>query len=159
MREGDDAMRLRSVAFGLTLAAGAAGAQIVECVDAKGNREYAQFCGPATVRGTPVSRNLPPPSGADAPSAAQAIAEQEAAARKRELERREADAKTEKERADAENAQKNCDAAQGHLRSLQEGHRVVRTDRTTGERSVVDDDTRPAEIAAAQKIADAWCKR
>ena len=155
-------MRRLSIACVMMLMAGASAAQVVECVDARGNKEYAHFCSPGTVKQTPV-RSAPAASGstsdAAAASPAPSFAEQEAAFRKRELERKEAEAKNAKEKADEDNVRKNCELALSNLRDLQDGQRIARYDPNTGERSVVDDDTRPAEIAAAQKTVDSWCKR
>ena len=154
-------MKQLSIACAAMLAAGAASGQIFECVDAKGNKEFAQFCSPGTVKATPLRDTLPATSGSDAAPAAAAptLSEQEIAFRKRELERKEAEAKAEKEKTEAEEAQRNCNIALSRLRALQDGQRINRFDPKTGELYVVGDDTRPAEVAAAQKTADTWCKR
>ena len=157
----ENRMRQLSIACAAMLVASAAAGQIFECVDAKGNKEFAQFCSPGTVKSTPL-RDTPAATGSSdaAPaSTAPTLSEQEIAFRKRELERKEAEAKAEKEKVEEEAAQRNCNIALSRLRALQDGQRINRFDPSTGDLYVVGDDTRAAEIAAAQKTADTWCKR
>jgi hypothetical protein len=42
---------------------------------------------------------------------------------------------------------------------LQDGSRISRTDPNTGERIVLEEKDRPAEMANAQKSVDTWCKK
>ena len=144
------------------LAAGAAAGQVLECVDAKGKKEYAQTCPPGTVRETVLNKNRPgassPDAGAAAP-AAKSPAEREAEFRKRHLERQEAEAKAEKAKADSADAARNCYNARARLKTLQDGMRILRTDPNTGERSYLPDQDRPAEITEAQRAADNWCNK
>ena len=137
------------------LAAGAAAGQVLECVDAKGKKEYAQICPPGTVQETKLMKSSPP-GGPGA--AAKSQAEREAGFRKRNMERQEAEAKAEKEKADSKIAERNCNDARSQLKLLQDGLRIARTDPNTGERSYLTDDERPAEIANAQKAVASWCK-
>lgn len=141
------------------LMAGAAAGQIYECVDAKGNKEYAQVCPPGTVK-----ENMRAKSGATASSPAAAtpatksLSEQDAAFRKRAMERQEAEAKSEKQRADAKNAQRACDDSRAQLKQLESGQRIARMNPSTGERSFLEDRDRPAEIARAREAVNNWCK-
>src|SRR5450759_4843726 len=138
------------------LAAGAAAGQVLECVDAKGKKEYAQTCPPGTVKETKLMKSSPGgPSGA----AAKSLAEREAGFRKRSMERQEADAKAEKEKAESKIAERNCTDARAQLRQLQDGLRIARIDPNTGERSYLTDEERPAEIANARKAVASWCKQ
>ena len=141
----------------LLFATGALG-QIMECIDAKGGKTLAQFCPPGTVK--EIKRGGGP-TGGSAPAAAapKSLAEQDAAFKKRNLERQEAEAKGEKEKADAKIAERNCNDARGQLRQLQDGSRISRTDPNTGERIVLEEKDRPAEMANAQKSVDTWCKK
>ena len=151
--------RLLSACAGLLLAGGAA-AQIMECIDAKGHREYAQVCAPGTVRQNQVSKGASRgPASASAPAAAPAksTAELDAEFRKRNLERQEAEVKSAKDQANAEEARRNCESARSNLKSLTEGYRVSQVDPKTGERSFLSDEDRPARIASAQKSVAAWC--
>ena len=140
------------------LAAGAAAGQVLECVDAKGKKEYAQTCPPGTVKETKLMKSSP--AGAPTPgAAAKSLAEQDAAFRKRNMERQEAEAKAEKEKAESKITERNCNDARAQLRMLQDGLRVSRIDPNTGERSYLTDGERPAEIANAQKAVANWCKQ
>jgi len=138
------------------LAAGTAAGQVLECVDAKGNKEYAQTCPPGTVKETKLMKSS---AGAAPGAAAKSLAEREAGFRKRTMERQEADAKAEKEKADAKITERNCIDARSQLRQLQDGQRIVRIDPNTGERSYLTDDERPAEIENARKAVASWCKQ
>ena len=147
---------------GAMLLASTAAAQILECVDAKGRKEFAQTCPPGTVKETKLQKGGAPASGPAAGGSAPAtksLAERDADFRKRALERQENETKTAKEQADSKDAQRNCDDSRSQLKALQEGHRIARTDPKTGELTFLEDDKRPAEIASAQKAVDSWCKR
>lgn len=141
------------------LAAGAAAGQVLECVDAKGKKEYAQTCPPGTVKETKLMKSSAGATSAGAPgTAAKSLAEREAGFRKRAMERQEADAKAEKEKAEAKIAARNCTDARAQLKQLQDGQRIARIDPNTGERSYLADAERPAEIANARKAIASWCK-
>ena len=137
------------------LAAGAAAGQVLECVDAKGKKEYAQTCPPGTVKETKLMKSGAGTSG----TAAKSLAEREAGFRKRAMERQETDAKAEKEKAEAKIAERNCTDARAQLKQLQDGLRISRIDPNTGERSYLGDAERPAEIAHARKAVAGWCKQ
>ncbi len=142
------------------LAAGAAAGQVLECVDAKGKKEYAQTCPPGTVKETKLIKSSPGAAGGGAAgAAAKSLAEREAGFRKRTMERQEADAKAAKAKAEAKTAESNCTDARAQLRQLQDGQRIARTDPNTGERSYLTDRERPAEIANARKAVASWCKQ
>ncbi len=132
--------------------------QVLECVDAKGKKEFAQTCPPGTVRET---KRAAPASGGTGSTgtASKTIAEQDADFRKRALARQEAEAKAEKEKAEAKDAARNCNDARSQLKQLQDGSRIGKTDPSTGQRSFLQDKDRPAEIANAQKAVDGWCNK
>jgi hypothetical protein len=142
--------------------AGAACGQILECVDAKGNKEYAQTCPPGTVKETRLMKGgtgaSSPSAGASAPPA-KSLAERNAEFRKRNMERQEAEAKAEKARVESKDAERNCNDARAYLRALQEGQRISRFDPETGYRSYIPDEDRTAETAKAQKAVGSWCNR
>ena len=143
------------------LVANVCAGQILECVDAKGGKEYAQTCPPGTVKETKLMKGgtgaSSPSTGASSP-AAKSLAERNLEFRKRIMERQEAEAKAEKTAAEAKDAERNCNSARSQLRALQEGQRIARVDPNTGNRSYLPDEDRPAEIANAQKAVDGWCK-
>ncbi len=138
--------------------AGAAAGQILECVDAKGNKEYAQICPPGTVKETKLMKGGGGASAGTAP-AGKSLVERDTEFKKRSLERQEAEAKAAKEKAESQEADRNCDDARAQLRALQDGQRISRIDRNTGERTFLEDADRPAEIASVQKAVDSWCKK
>jgi hypothetical protein len=142
------------------LVAGAVAGQILECVDAKGNKEYAQTCPPGTVKETKLMKSGTGTSspGAGAP-ATKPLAVREAEFRKRNMERQEAEAKAEKTKSESKDAERNCAYARSQLKAVQEGHRITRFDASTGSRSYLSDEDRPAEIANAQKAVDSWCNK
>lgn len=146
----------------LLLAAGGAAGQVVECVDAKGNKTIAQFCPPGTVKENKLMKGGAgpgPASGASSAAPAKSLAERDADFKKRALERQETDSKSEKAKSEAKDVERNCLDARAQLRGLQEGQRISRTDPKTGERSFMEDKDRPAEIAAAQKSVEQWCNK
>ena len=159
-------MKKLMIACLLTLWAGAAAGQILECVDAKGKKEYtSQRCPPGTVKETTInksgsasSNSASTPSPAAAPGK-KSTAELEADFRKRTQERQDAEAKAEKDRVEARDAERNCNDARAQMKLLQDGGRIARTDPNTGERSFLQDKDRPTEIASAQKAVDGWCKK
>ncbi|MEO7727049.1 MAG: hypothetical protein ABIS45_07320 [Burkholderiales bacterium] len=102
---------LRLLAGGvIALAANAGWAQIFECIDARGVKEYARFCPPGTVqerqRGkAAASDNEPGPAPATAPKS---IEIQEVEFKKRMLERQEAETKASQDKTQTEAAERNC---------------------------------------------------
>lgn len=133
----------------------AAAAQVFECVDARGAREYAQVCPAGTVRQRQLQRgdDVPPPP-AEGKSAAQLDAE----FRQRQAEREAAAAKAAEERTQRETAERNCLQARAQLKALNEGQRMQRIDPVTGERIFLGDAERAADAVQQQKLIDQWCK-
>lgn len=136
-----------------------AAAQILECTDSKGKKEYAQTCPPGTAKETIVKGGSGASSTVSGTPAQKSLAERETEFRKRNMERQEAEAKADKEKAASKEAEYSCNDARAQLKQLQDGLRIARTDPKTGERSFLEDKDRPAEIARAQKAADSWCKK
>jgi Domain of unknown function (DUF4124) len=104
------------------------------------------------------------PSAPPAPPAASAVAkgvdsELEAKRRKAELEK--TDKTNAEQRAQAEKVAaakaENCTRAKGHMKSLEEGLRMVRTN-AKGEREVLDDKTRAEEKARTREIISSDCQ-
>lgn len=80
----------------------------------------------------------------------------DAAFRQRRKEAAEAQAKADKEHQEAEARRQNCEAMRGQLAGLRSGERMARYT-SDGERVVIDDQTREAEIARLQKAVDSGC--
>ena len=148
----------RWIAAGLlTLIAGSAAAQALECVDAKGVRLYADICPIGTVQ----KREIVKPGESAAPQGSappKTLQEQEIGFRKRQLERDEAAAKDEQAKAKAAENEEQCNQVRGSLKALEGGYRMDSTDPDTGERTVMGDEERAAEIEKAREQEKLWCK-
>jgi hypothetical protein len=145
------------VAVGMAFAA-VAMAQQYKWVDANGRVQYGDTPPPG-VQATPLK---PPPGGASAPAAAPKMdatkdLSPEAAFRKRQQERQEAQEKAAKDRTDAEAKRVNCEQSQASLRTLQSGQRISTTN-AAGERVFIDDEERAKEIERTQRAVNDWCK-
>ena len=134
-----------------------ASAQIFECTDANGNKEFAQVCPPGTAQQKQIGDAATPSSAAPASNASppKSLAEQEAEFRKRALEKKEAEAKAAKDQEDAKTAESNCADARAQLQALQNGDRMTKPG-PNGERTYLEDADRPAEIEKAQNSVDSW---
>ena len=145
----------------LAVAASVVSAQVFECTNAAGGKEYAQFCPPGTVQQRQVTKGAE--SGSDTGTATpgatpKSIPVQDAEFRQRMLERQEAEKKAQQEQARAEEFERNCIEARTGLQAVQGGQRLQRFDPATGERLNYTDEEL-AEAAERQRKAIAqWCK-
>jgi hypothetical protein len=140
--------------------AGAASAQVFECIDAKGARGYAQFCPPGTVRQREVLKESGSGAGTSGAGTAapKSLNVQEVEFKKRLLESQEAETKAGQEKAQADEAERNCIEARTQLRSLEDGARITRIDPATGERVNFGDEEIADELARQRKAVAEWCK-
>ena len=149
-----------AVAIALMTLANVATAQIYECTNARGAKEYAQSCPPGTVKQRQVveggTTGAPAAGGAAQPKT---VDQQEVEFRKRLLERQEAEAKEAQEKARAEEAERNCTAARSTLRAVQEGQRISRVDPDSGEIIRFGDEERATETERQLKQIERWCKK
>ena len=151
--------------FAFALATTAA-AQAYKWVDKDGKVRYGDTPPPG-VKATPMrtpSRPTPPPAPASADAAKKDGAKKdekpltpEAAFRKRQQEREQAEQKAQKEAGDAARKRQNCENAQLNLRTLQSGQRVTVTD-ASGERQYMDDSQREQAVQRAQASVNEWCR-
>lgn len=148
-----------TLACTLTIWAAAASAQIVECTDAKGAKLYTQQCPPGTVKEREVVKGgqYVPQDTSSSPQ--KSLDVQAAEFRKRQMEREEAEAKTAKEQAEAADAERNCNDARAQLKAIEDGQRIGKFDPDTGERAILGDDERAAEIERARNTVEQWCKQ
>jgi len=150
--------------FLAALLSGGVAAQILECVDAKGRKEFANQCPPGTTEARKIMRSGvgTPSSGAGAAAAPapanKSLAEQEADFRKRQNERQDNEAKAVKDKAEAEDRRRQCEQSQSQLKALESGQRMGKFDAKTGERTILTDGERAGEIDQARKAVQAWCK-
>ncbi len=93
---------------------------------------------------------------ASAPASAPTIFEREAELNKEKKARDEAAQKAAKEKEQADEKQRNCDAARSQLQVLQNAPRVTVYDEK-GERAVLDDDARQKRINDAQDTISKAC--
>jgi len=151
--------RLLILVAALAFSAGAA-AQLYKWKDKDGKIRYGDTPPPGaavTTLHAPAGGTPPAPDAAKAEGKAEKALSPEAAFQKRQQEREAADAKAAKESAQAEQKRANCDQAQGQLRTLQSGVRMV-TVNPAGERIVMDDEQRAEQIQRAEKSVAEWCK-
>jgi hypothetical protein len=103
-----------------------------------------------------------PPAPGSAPAAKPAAAgprttaEQEQEFRKRQQERADAEKKQAEELALNARKKQECERARGYLRQLEDGVRIARTD-AQGNREILDDSQRTAEMARAREVMAATC--
>jgi hypothetical protein len=144
------------VALLLMMLSGVAAAQINKCVDNSGKVVgYGNEC-PAGSRSEQTGiKSAPPPA---ATPQQKSLVDRDADFRKRQVEKQEAEAKAQKKTAESDQRRQACQQSQSYLKSLQAGQRISQTDPKTGERSYLSDADYPAEIAKAQRAADANCK-
>ena len=138
-----------------TLLCGAAQAQIYECIDARGAREFAQICPVGTVRQREVVRADEPPAPA---TDTKSTMQQDAEFRKRLQERQDSAAKAAEESAKKDEAARNCMQARAQLKALVEGQRMQRINPDTGERIFLGDDERAADSERQRALIEQWCK-
>lgn len=163
-------MRTFTILLGiaLALACGSAQAQTFRWVDKDGKVRYGDTPPPgvkAKAMREAAGSVTPSPSSAaaskdgkgDGKGAAKAPVDPAQSFNERQLKAKEEAAKAAKERADAETRQKNCDRAQGNLRSLESGQRISTTN-GQGERGYLDDAGRQALIEETRAEAAKSCK-
>lgn len=129
-------------------------AQIYECTDARGAREFAQVCPAGTLRQRQVLRADEIPAGS---TDTKSFPQLEAEFRKRQAERREAEEKALDERNKRAEAQRNCMLARGQLKALLEGQRMQRIDPDSGARINLGDDERAADVERQKALIAQWC--
>jgi hypothetical protein len=130
-------------------------AQIYECINARGAREFAQVCSPGTVRQREVMRGDEVPAAVPEPKSS---AQQDAEFRKRLQERQDAEAKVAADRAKADEVERNCTMARAQLKGLLEGQRIQRLEPDTGARINLGDDERALETERQRTQVEQWCK-
>lgn len=153
-----------SILIATVLAANIAAAQVYECTNARGVKEFAQFCPPGTVQQRQVGRSsesgdagAASPAGASAP-APKTIEMQDVEFKKRVLERQDAETKAAQEKEQADEFERNCRESRGQLKALEDGMRMERIDPATGERIQFGDSERAEEAERQRRAVAQWCK-
>lgn len=152
--------------------------------DASGGVVYSDQAPPASIPDAQIIRRpagrTPPPVAVPAPTAAAAPAaapaataagtaapakvagprtatEQEQDFRKRQQERAEREKKQAEEQSATARRAADCERARGYLRQLEDGMRIARTD-AQGNREIIDDSARTAEIQRTRDLVSSGCK-
>jgi hypothetical protein len=133
-------------------------AQIYSWRDAEGRMHYSDLP-PTGQAGQENARKMAPVPTVpgDTENARRDLANRELEFKKRQQDAALAAAKEAKEKADAAEAQRNCEQAKSYLRALESGARISRTNEN-GERVFLDDNSRQQETVAAGRAVTAWCK-
>ena len=129
--------------------------------DQNGRLVYSDQAPPASVKPAQIVRQPGASTTASAPAAVpgqagdakadasrggpKSVAEQEAEFRKRQKERTDAEAKSQRDEQLLAMKAAECERQRGYLRSLEDGNRIFQTT-TSGEREVIDDSKRDAEV-------------
>lgn len=142
------------------LAANTAAAQVYECTNARGVKEFAQYCPPGTVQQRQVTKGSEsgganPAGSAPAPKT---IEMQDVEFKKRVLERQEAETKAAQEKEKADDFERNCIEARAQLKAVEDGMRMERIDPATGERIQFGDSERAEEAERQRRAVAQWCK-
>lgn len=160
---GQNMWRLLAV-MAMATVGNTASAQVFECTNSKGAKEFANFCPPGTSQQRQIGKSVEgaepgaaAPAGASAP-APKTIEMQDAEFRKRTLERQEAETKAAQDKAQADEFARNCVEARTQLRAVEEGQRMQRFDPVTGERIQFGDDERVEEAERQRRAIAQWCK-
>ena len=140
------------VGIALVLASTGAAAQVNKCIDKSGKVVgYAAEC-PAGSRSEQLQIQKGPPGGG------KSLAERDAEFKKRQVERKESDAKDQKKQAENDQRKAACEQSQAYLKGLEGRQRVTRTDPKTGERAFLDESQYGGEMAKAKKSIAENCK-
>ena len=130
-------------------------AQVNKCLDPSGKVVgYGAQCPPGTRSEATTIRNAPSAAGESQKS----LAERDAAFRKRQMEKQEADAKQAQEAARQAQLKRACDESRTYLKALEARHRVQKTDPKSGERVFLSDADYPKETARIQANIAKNCK-
>lgn len=128
-------------------------AQVNKCLDGSGKVVgYASEC-PAGSRAEPTNIRSAPASG----DTSKSLAERDAEFRKRQIEQQEAAKKAEQKSAETAQRKRACDDTRGYLKSLQERHRIVRTDPKSGESVFLKDAEYAQEIEKSRRFLAENC--
>jgi len=133
-------------------------AQVVECIDANGNKSYMQTCPAGTARQREIT--VPPPvqrtTPAERAKESAEIKSEEKAYEQRRQERLKEAAAEEKKEKDMAQTRQACVEAKRRLEVLSSGRAAARVDPDSGQHVAMDDDARLAEINSLQAKIQAW---
>jgi hypothetical protein len=138
----------------------AVSAQIVECIDANGNKTYMQSCPNSMTKKRDVEAPPPvPPKDLSAKAAAnKSLAEQEKAFEQRRAAQTKAQAAADAKEKKAKDDAASCAEARRRLDLLGLGKQYKRVDPTTGVPLPVDEDDRQSEINSLNTKIESTCQ-
>ena len=146
------------IAMAILLATATVAAQVYKWVDKDGKVQYTDTPPPASATKTEAKRLDTTPAAASAASApAKSLADRAKDFDKRKTEDAEKQKKAEVDKKNADITAANCKDATTNLKTLESGRPIVRTTET-GDRELLNDDARQADLAKARKAADEFCK-
>lgn len=127
--------------------ANTASAQILECTNAAGKKEFAQTCPPGTVKQKEMAGNSatkPIEASVSSNGSAKSASQMEIEFQQRRIAREQQDEKLER---DAKNKQYKCAALKERLNMYENSPGIKRYDQATGKWIIVEDEQRPAIMA------------
>ena len=150
------------IAMAILLATATVAAQVYKWVDKDGKVQYTDTPPPASATKTEAKKLDAAPVAAPVAAPAASATGKSLADRAKDFDKRKAEdaekqkkAETEQKNADIKAA--NCKDAKANLAALESGRPMVRTS-DAGEREVMSDEARQADIAKARKAAEESCK-
>ncbi len=135
-------------------------ADLYKWTDEKGNVHYSDQPPSGDVKKSESLKQPKSAAASEAPAAAakpKTAAEQDMEFRQRRVEAAEAEAKAQKEAAEAEDKKRNCQRATAQVAALERGGRITRPG-ANGEQNFMTDAEIAKEVVNARKAADSWCK-
>ena len=146
------------IAMAILLATATVAAQVYKWVDKDGKVQYTDTPPPASATKTEAKKFDAPPASAPAAGApGKSLADRAKDFDKRKAEDAEKQKKAETEQKNADIKAANCKDAKANLAALESGRPMIRTT-DAGEREVMSDEARQADIAKARKAAEESCK-
>ena len=146
------------IAMAILLATATVAAQVYKWVDKDGKVQYTDTPPPASATKTEAKKLDAAPAAAPAASApAKSLADRAKDFDKRKTEDAEKQKKAEADKKNADITAANCKDAKLNLKTLESGRPLVRTTET-GDREVMSDDARQADLVKARKATDEFCK-
>ena len=146
------------IAMAILLATATVAAQVYKWVDKDGKVQYTDTPPPASATKTEAKKFDAPPASAPAAGApGKSLADRAKDFDKRKAEDAEKQKKAETDQKNADIKAANCKDAKANIAALESGRPMARTT-DTGDREVMSDEARLADIAKARKAAEESCK-
>jgi hypothetical protein len=146
------------IAIAILLATATVAAQVYKWVDKDGKVQYTDTPPPASATKTEAKKlDAPPAAATPAGAPGKSLADRSKDFDKRKADEAEKLKKTEADQKIAEIKASNCTEAKRYLATLESGRPMSRSS-DAGDRELLSDDARQAEMARARKAVDESCK-